>query len=363
MIKNHLKAIDLVVRIFILGLIAAWCFVIIRPFLAVVLWAAILAIGLFPIFLWLKARLGGRAKLAATIITLLGIAIIIGPVSLMATVLVENVQSLAHSVETGTLVVPQPPNNISTLPIIGESLNKIWQEAAVNLGAVMDRFQSQLRDLTKSLLLLSANTGLTILKFLFSLIIAAGLMLNAEGIKQGLTKFLLRITPTQGQAFLTLATSTIRNVSRGIIGISLVQTLLVGIGFVVAGIPGAGLLTILCLFLTIIQIGPGLIVIGTLIFAWSTMNTLGALLFTLWMIPATLVDNVLKPALMASGLPVPMLLIFIGVLGGTLAHGIVGLFVGPVILSVGYELIKAWINGDSDPKSNATDLESELTTQ
>ena len=345
--NSNLNTIDLVIRLFVLGLIATWCFVLIRPFLAIVLWAAVLAIALFPVFLWLKARIGGRDKLAVTIITLLGIGITIGPVSFIATVLVGNIQSLAASVAAGTLVVPPPPEGIATWPMIGEQLNDIWQQAAANVGDVLDKFEPQLKELTKTLLLLTANTGLTILKFLLSIIIAAGLMLNADSIAHGLTRVLTRLTPTQGQAFLKLAATTVRNVTRGVIGISLLQSLVIGIGLSVGGIPGAGLLTMLCLFLTIIQIGPGLIVLGAIIFAWSTMNTISALLFTIWMVPATLIDNVLKPIFMASGLPVPMLVILMGVLGGTLAHGIIGLFVGPVILSLGYELIKAWINSDS----------------
>ncbi len=361
--KNNIKVIDLVIRLFILGLILAWCFILINPFLPIIIWAAVLAIGLFPIFLWLKARLGGRAKLTVTIITLIGIGITIGPVSFIATVLVSNVQSFADSIAAGTLVVPPPPEGIAKWPLFGEYLNNVWQQAAANLGEVLTRFEPQIKELTKTLLLLSANTGLTILKFLLSIIISAGMMLNAEGIAVGLTRVLTRLTPTQGKAFLQLATSTIRNVTRGVIGISLVQSLAIGIGLVVADIPGSGLLTLLCLFLTIIQIGPGLVVLGTLIFAWSTMNTLGALLFTVWMIPATLIDNILKPMLMASGLPVPMLVIFIGVLGGTLTHGIIGLFIGPVILSLGYELVKAWINSDPVSLTISANEEPELTAK
>ena len=343
---NNLQVIDLVIRIFVLGLVAAWCFILIRPFIALVLWAAILSIALFPVFLWLKKLLGGRAKLSATLITLLGIAIIIGPVSFIATVLVGNIQSFASSVEAGTFVIPPPPEGVATWPLIGESVNSIWQEAAVNLGSVLSKFEPQIQSLTKTLLLLSANTGLTILKFIFSLIIAAALMLNAEEINRGLTRFLTRLSPDKGSAFLELAAATVRNVTRGVIGIAIIQSLVIGIGLTVAGIPGAGLLSLLCLFLIVIQIGPGLVVLGTLIFAWSTMNTLSAIIFTVWMLPASQIDLFLKPILMASGLSVPMLVIFIGVLGGTLTHGIVGLFIGPVILSVGYELIKSWISSE-----------------
>ena len=361
--KNNLQSIDLIIRLFFLGLLAAWCFVLLRPFIALILWAAILAVALFPIFTYLKTRLGGRAKLAVTIITLIGIGIIVGPVSVMATVFVGDAQTFADSVAAGTVVVPPPPEGIATLPFIGEQINDIWQEAAVNLGNVLSRFEPQIKQLSQDLLLLAADTGLNILKFLLSIIIAAALMLNAEAIGRGLTRFLTKLSPDQGQAFLQLATSTVRNVTRGIIGVALIQTLLIGIGLIVAGIPGAGLLTLICLLLTIIQIGPGLIVLGTLIFAWSTMSTLGALLFTIWMLPASLIDNFLKPILMASGLPVPMLVIFIGVIGGTLAHGIVGLFVGPVILSLGYELIRAWTNSDSITESISADEAPELVTE
>ena len=351
---NNLQVIDLVIRIFVLGLIAAWCFILVRPFIALVLWASILSIALYPLFLWLKKLLGGRANLAVTLITLLGLGVIIGPVSFIATVLISNVQSLTDNIAAGNLIIPPPPDDVATWPLIGESLNNIWQQAAVNLGAVLDKFEPQLRGLTKTLLVLSANTGLTLLKFIFSLIIAAGLMLNAEGISRGLTRFLTRLSPTQGQAFLQLAAATVRNVTRGVIGIAILQSLLIGIGFTVAGIPGAGLLSLLCLFLTVIQIGPGLVVLATLVYAWSTMSSLSAIFFTVWMIPAMLIDNVLKPILMASGLSVPMLVILIGVLGGTLTHGIVGLFIGPVILSVGYELIKSWINNTSVSDSAIT---------
>ena len=276
---NNLQVIDLVIRIFVIGLITAWCFILIRPFIALVLWASILSIALYPIFLWLKKLLGGRSKLAVTLITLLGLAVIIGPVSFITTVLISNIQTLADNVAAGALVVPPPPEGVATWPLIGESLNNTWQQAALNLGDVIDKFEPQLKGLTKTLLLLSANTGLTLLKFIFSLIIAAGLMLNAEEISRGLTSFLNRLSPTQGKTFLQLAEATVRNVTRGVIGIAILQSLLIGIGFTVAGIPGAGLLSLLCLFLTVIQIGPGLIVLATLVYAWSTMSSLSATVY------------------------------------------------------------------------------------
>ncbi|MGK7938634.1 MAG: AI-2E family transporter [Crocosphaera sp.] len=335
---------DLIIRLFLIALLLVWCFILIRPFIGIMLWGIILAIAIFPLFVWLKNRLGGRGKLAGTIITLLGVAVIIGPVSLMATVFVNNVDAFAQSIQSGSLAVPPPPEGIDTIPFIGESVHKIWEAASVNLGTVLNRFRPQIEQLTKNLLFLAANIGLTLLKFILSIIIAGILIINAEGLSRRLKQVFMRLTPQQGQEFLQLATATIRGVTRGIIGVAVFQNLLIALGLMVAGIPFAALLSLLCLVLTIIQIGPGLVVFPAIIYAWSTMGTLTALLFTLWMVPTTLVDNILKPILMSQGLPVPTIVILIGVLGGTLVHGILGLFIGPVVLSLGYELMVAWVN-------------------
>ena len=344
--ETRFKVIDPAVRLFLVGILSAWCFMLLRPFIEIILWGVILAIALFPIFLWLKAFIGGRDKIAATLLTLLGVLVIVGPVSVMATVFVSNAQDFADHLAAGTFAVPPPPEGIADWPLIGEPVNKVWELASVNLREVLSKFQPQLEALAKNLLFLAANMGLTLLKFLVSIIIAGVLMLNADGLSNRLNRIFARLVPTQGQGFLKLATATIRGVTRGIIGVAVLQSLLIGIGFIVAGIPAAALLALVCLILTIIQIGPGLVILPTLVFVWSTMSTLSAILFTLWMIPMMLLDNILKPILMSRGLPVPMIVILVGVFGGTLVHGILGLFIGPVILSLGYELVRAWINAE-----------------
>ena len=353
--KNNFKIIDIIIRIGVIIFVGAWCFILLRPFIGVVLWGIILAVGLYPIFQWLKVRLGGRKNLAATLIALVSILIIIGPVGIMAKSLADNINNLATEIANGTLTLPPPPENLENIPVIGERINRLWGLASVNLEEALKILEPQLKKLGPTLLGIAGNVTLAVLQFIFSIIIAMGLMLNTKGLNRNLTRFFTRLTPTKGQQFIQLASSTLRNVIRGVIGISAIQTLLIGIGMIVAGIPYTGVLTLLCLVLTIIQIGPGLIVLGSIIFAWSQMSTLVALLYTIWMIPATLIDNFLKPVLMARGLPIPMLVIFIGVFGGTLAHGIIGLFIGPVVLGFGYELLQAWINDGSSsslPVSN-----------
>lgn len=348
--ENNSKVIDLVIRLFFLGLLFVWCFLLLRPFITIFLWGAILASALFPVFVWLKNYLRAP-KLTAILLTLLGIGVIVGPVSAIALVLTDNLRELADRLVTGETIVPPPPANIADWPVIGERLFAIWQQASVNLGALSQRFEPQIKEIAKTSLALAASTGVTVLKFIVSIIIAGALTLSAERIGRGLTRFFERVAPGRGGTFVVLAASTVRNVIRGIIGVAILQSLLIGVGLIVAGIPAAGLLTLLCLLLTIVQIGPGLIVIGSIIFAWSTMATGKALLFTLWMIPATLVDNFLRPIWMARGLPVPMVVIIVGVFGGALTHGILGLFIGPVILSIGYELIKVWMNAETVTES------------
>ncbi len=336
-------AVDLAARLAVIGLMIAWCFVLVRPFVAVVLWGIILAIALYPVFTKLSGWLGGRGKLAAVILTVIGILVILGPVSVMITGLVASLQGFISNLSGGTVSVPPPPPGVAEWPVIGESVSSIWSMASSNLEGLLTKYAPQVTSVATAFLSLAAGAGLTVLQFILACIIAGILMPNAESLGRGLTRSASRLTPTRGAAFVELARATVRNVARGVIGISALQTLLLGIGFIVAGIPLAGLLTFLCLVLAIIQIGPGIVVILSLVYAWAEMDTLTALLFTLYMIPAMLIDNVLRPIVMSRGLPVPMVVIFLGVLGGTLAHGLIGLFIGPVVLAFGYDLARAWV--------------------
>ncbi|MGK7908099.1 MAG: AI-2E family transporter [Synechococcus sp.] len=335
---------DTIVRFIILALLAIWCFILVRPFIALILWGAVIAVVLYPAFLWLSRRLGNRQTLSAILLTLLGIAIILGPVSFIVSAIVSSIHALAASISDSSLQIPPPPPAISKWPLFGGALSDIWQQASNNLLLALEEYRNQLQALTTKLLALAGSAGLGILQFLLSTVIAAGLMLNANAIGAGLRRFILRLDPDRGEEFIFLAVTTVRNVTRGVIGIALFQTFLISIGLMLAGIPLAGILIVLCLILSIVQIGPGLVVLPAIVYAWISMGAIEALLFTLWMVVATASDNVLKPLLMARGLPVPMLVIFIGVIGGTLAHGIIGLFVGPVILALGYELLGAWVD-------------------
>ena len=348
MSNNHLKIIDLIIKIGAISLIGLWCLLLLRPFVMIILWSTILAVAFYPIFAWLKSRLAGKANLAAAVIIIAGIAIILGPVGLMAKTLAENVNNLAINITTGSLVLPPPPEYIDNVPLIGERLHNIWQLASVNLVEAIQPLEPQIQTIATNFLGVTANVSLAVLQFLVSIIISVFLMINAKSLSRKLRRFVNRLTPNRSQAFIELASSTLRNVIRGIIGVAAIQTFVIGIGFISASIPSAGLLTFICLIFSIVQIGPGIVILPTIIFAWFNMDGFSALIYTLWMIAATLVDNFLKPILMGRGLPIPMLVIFLGVIGGTLVHGIIGLFVGPVVLAFGYELLRAWVKDEQD---------------
>lgn len=335
-------AIDLIAKLVVLGLLAAWCFVLLRPFIATLLWSAILAIALFPVFLRLKGWLFGSGTLAASLIALAGVALILGPVGLMATGFAANLQDFIASLADGSVRLPPPPPGVADWPVVGKTVSETWQLASENLQEALGKYATQVTAVATFLLGMVADLGLAALQFILAFVVAAVIMVNAEPLGHGSNLIAVRLTPSRGTAFVELARNTVRNVARGVIGVSLLQSLLIGIGMVSAGIPGAGIWTLICLVLAIVQIGPGIVVIATLVYAWAALDTLTAVLYTVWMVPAMLIDNVLRPLIMARGLPVPMLVIFIGVLGGTLVHGLIGLFIGPVILAFGYELVRAW---------------------
>jgi predicted PurR-regulated permease PerM len=227
--------------------------------------------------------------------------------------------------------------------LIGEPIYQFWELASTNFSAALAKIIPQLKPLGSSLLRVGADTGLGIIKFLVSIVIAGFLFSPAPAIVDAVKRFAHRLNPERGEEFADQAAATIRAVSRGVIGISVLQALLAGIGLMAAGIPQASLITFGVLIFGIIQIGPSAILIPVIIWSWTFLESTTALLFTGYMVPVNLLDNILRPIVMGRGLKTPMLVILVGVIGGTLAYGITGLFLGPIVLAVIWELLTAWI--------------------
>ncbi len=338
--------IDLAIRLGLLALLVYWSFLLVQTFIPILLWSAVLAVALYPAFEWLASRLGGWRVPAAAIITVFCLLVAVGPVTWLGLGLVEGVGHLSERIGSGTLAVPPPPEVIKTWPLVGEPIHRFWELASSNFSSALAKAIPLLKPLGTSMLGVAAGAGTGILKFMLSVVIAGFLLPPAPAIVRALKTFSSRIVSGGGGQLIELAGATIRTVTRGVIGISVLQGLLAGIGLTVAGIPGASILTFAAMIAGILQIGAAIILIPVIVWSWFLLEPTAAAIFTAYMIPVNLLDNVLKPFIMARGLSTPMPVIFIGVVGGTLAHGVIGLFLGPVVLAVAWELLVAWMRDD-----------------
>jgi len=338
--------IQLAIRLGLLAFLIYWTFVLIRPFVPILAWSIVLAVALYPVFSLLSRLLGGRPRLAATILTVINLGIVIGPATWLGLGAVEGMKDLAANLSAGNLVVPSPPDGVKNWPLVGPQFFELWNQASNNIRAALREVAPHLKPLAGTMLGFAGDAGVGTLKFLLSVALAGFLFPFGSQLVAAGRGFLYRIVPEQSEHFLELAGTTIRAVSQGVIGVAIIQSLLAGIGFKLAGIPGAGLLAFAVMILTIVQIGAAIVLVPVIIWIWIDKDFTTALLMTVFLCIVGLLDNILKPLVMARGLTTPTLVIFVGVIGGTLAHGIVGLFIGPIILSVAWELTVAWIRVD-----------------
>ncbi|MFK4501209.1 AI-2E family transporter [Bradyrhizobium sp. MOS001] len=338
--------IQLVIRLGLLALLILWTFLIIRPFVPILAWSAVLAVAFYPVFGWLAKRLGGRPRTAAFILTLVTLGIVIGPAAWLGMSAVDGIKDLAGQISSGDLTLTEAPEQIKSWPLIGPQLYDLWTQANSNIRAVLSEVMPYLKPLAGMMLSLAGDAGVGTLQFLLSVFVAGFLFPYGPQLVDAVRGFLFRVVPEQSEHFLELAGATIRAVSQGIIGVAIVQSLLAGIGFKLAGVPSAGLLAFLVLLLSIVQIGPFLVLFPVVIWIWMDKDVTTAVLLTVFLGAVGILDNILKPIVMGRGLTTPTIVILIGVIGGTLAHGIIGLFIGPIILSVAWELAAAWIRND-----------------
>lgn len=334
---------DIIIRLGVLALIIGWCFQVLRPFFNLALWGMIIAITLYPVFNTIKTRLKGRRILAAVFLTVVCLSLIVLPAWLLADSLWEGIEKLRAVYQEGTLTIPPPGPEVKDWPPITKPVVDLWESASRNLTDVAVKYAPQIQELGKGLLTLIAGTGIGLVQFILSIIIAGVFLCFAEVGGGMLRKVFIKLAGEDGNHFAELSEKTIRNVVKGILGVALVQAILASIGFVVAGVPLAGLWTLLCLILAIVQVGIGPVVLCVVIYMYATADTLTASLLMVWLILVTLVDNFLKPILLGRGASVPLLVVFLGAIGGFIATGFMGLFLGAVILSLGYKLFQSWL--------------------
>jgi predicted PurR-regulated permease PerM len=338
------SALEAVTKIGLIALLIVWCFQIIHPFIVPILWGIIIAVGIFPIYGWVHHRVSVRNWLAATLMTMALLLILVFPVVFLVTVLIDNLRVVSDQLRQGLLVIPPPPQGIKDWPVIGAPIEKVWSMASENLEVAIQHIVPQLRAFISPLLGAAATVGLTILQLIVAVILAGVFLAYSEEGYRLFRAIGRRLAGQQGVELVDLAEATMRSVARGVLGVALIQSTAAGIGLVMAGVPLAGLWTVIALILCVVQVGPFLIMAPAVVYMFSTSDTLPAVVFLIWSIFTGLLDNFLKPLLLGRGLEVPMIVIFMGAIGGLLMSGIIGLFVGAVVLALGYKVFNAWLH-------------------
>jgi predicted PurR-regulated permease PerM len=338
------RVIESSIRVGALLLLAVWCYRIVEPFLTPIFWGAIIAVAGFPAYQWLERRLGGHRWPAAVLFTGLALLLLILPTLMLSSTLLDGVRSISRELQQGQLAIPPPPPSVAAWPFVGESIHQFWSQASNNLKDALATIAPQLQAAGAWLLKAAAGAGLGVLQFTVSILIAGVLLAHGARVNNTVRHVLVRLAGDLGREFADLAGNTVRSVAQGVLGVALIQALAAGIGFLAADVPGAGLWALVCLILSVIQLGVGLVMIPVAVYVFATADTLTAILFLVWAVFITLLDNILKPILLGRGVNVPMVVIFMGAIGGFLSSGIIGLFVGAVVLVLGYTLFLVWLN-------------------
>ena len=348
------QAIDIAINLSVLFLIFAWCLQMILPFVSIIAWGGIIAIALYPLFRKLEAALGGRKKTALTLLVLVAGTALIVPLWSFTSSVIETAVDLNARLNEDAVTVRPPNESVRDWPVVGEQVYSAWSDASSNLEAFLADHNTQVRNILREAVTRMAGAGLGALQFLVSFIIAAVFLANTEAATNAVRRTLTRFIGTDGESLRNLSVATIRSITTGVLGIAVIQAVAGGLGIAVVGVPAAGLWALLILILAILQLPPWLVLLPIVLHVFSVESTTVAVIFAVWSLIVSFSDLVLKPMLLGRGVDAPMLVILLGAIGGMLASGIIGLFVGAVVLSIGYTLLQRWLAlGDSGPAERA----------
>ncbi len=338
--------LDALIRAGLIAVLVIACYQIFSPFLDLILWSLILAVTLYPLQGRLKGMLGNKDGRTAMLIVMTAIAILVVPVYLLSTSMLASVEGAVTMVKSGSVHIPPPADSVAGWPLVGKRLYGFWQQAATDMTSLLQKFIPQIKEVSLGLLGKLASVGIGLLMFIVALAIAGIFMAYGESGRRGAEQAASRIFGGgKGPEIADLCTATIRAVAQGVVGIAFIQMLLIGVAFERKGIPGAGLLALAVLLFGILQVPVTLITLPVIGLVFVTEGaSMATIVFAIYVFIAGLVDNVLKPLLLGRGVDVPMPVILIGALGGMVTKGIIGLFIGPVILAVGYQLFWQWVN-------------------
>ncbi|RZF25675.1 AI-2E family transporter [Paraburkholderia sp. UYCP14C] len=339
------QLLDVLIRAGLIAVLCVLCFRILVPFMNLLIWSLILAITLYPLQARLRERIPNREGLIAMLIIGAAFVVILVPTYLLGVAVADSIEHVMAVFRSGNFRIPPPDESVARWPLLGERVYEFWQQASTDLTGVAHRFAPQLKETGLAVLGMVTGLGAGLLIFFVALVVAGILMAHGEHGRVSAVQIAARISgPENGQRITDLCTTTIRAVAQGVVGIAFIQTLLIGIGFVLMGVPAAGLLALAVLLLGIMQLPATLITVPVIAFMIVTKGIgTSVIVYSVYLIVAGLVDNVLKPLLLGRGVAVPMPVVLIGALGGMVSGGVIGLFIGPVMLAVGYQLFWRWV--------------------
>jgi len=335
--------VQIVLQLLALAVLLRYCYNVLSPFINPIIWGSILAVSLYPLHHRLKSRLKGNGVIASVLLITALLSIIILPAIWLSIRTAEEVGNVIDAYRAGNIVVPLLPDYVKEWPVVGAKISELWSQASTGLGTLIEKHPEQVKSITSVGIDLLASTGKGLVLFGLSILVSGVFLTYSEQASKFATTFFSRLLNSTKFDLATIAAVTIRNVVKGVLGVAVIQTALFGVGLLVAGVPYAGIWILICLIFEIIQVGILPLSIGAIIYIWSVGTTTTAVLLTIWLVIISFVDNLLTPMLMGKGAPVPMIVIFVGSLGGFLYSGFMGLFIGAVILSLGYKLFDVWL--------------------
>lgn len=324
-------------------LVVALCLWIVAPFVTLVIWGVIIAVAIFPAHEHLAAMLGQREKLSAALLVLTALLILVVPTWLMTESSVAAARNLAAHMQDGAISIPPPADRVADWPLIGTRLHGLWTQAAEDVESLVNQFQPQLVSMGQVVVKSIGATVLGVVQFVFSIFVAGALLLSAKSGYKASCAIATALAGDRGVALTDMSIATVRSVSKGVVGVAIIQALLAGIGLVVMGVPAAGIWSALVLVLAVVQLPPLLVLAPIAVWVFSVSDPIPATIFAIYAVLVSLCDSVLKPLFLGRGMDIPMLVILIGAIGGAISAGLLGLFLGPVVLAVGYKILVEWM--------------------
>ncbi|HXV19592.1 MAG TPA: AI-2E family transporter YdiK [Desulfuromonadales bacterium] len=331
-----------------IGMLIAACIWILRPFLLPLLWATMIVVATWPLMLGAQARLWGRRGLAVAVMTLALLLVFFVPFTLAIAAIVQNADEIIEWARSlGTATLGPPPEWLGKIPAVGRRLVEQWQELAVSgHEAVTARLAPYAGKFVAWFVAQAGSLGMLFVEFLMTVLLAALLYAGGERAADGVCRFARRLAGRRGEDAIILAGRAVRGVALGVVVTAMVQAVLGGVGLAVAGVPFVSVLTAVMFISSLIQVGPIPVLLPAVGWLYWSGHPFAGTLLLVWTVVAANLDNVLRPILIRKGVDLPMLLILAGSIGGLIAFGIIGLFIGPVLLAVSYTLLTAWIEGD-----------------